>query len=102
MSPALPNFNTSGGIQQTMIPSDPGGSAPKKKAKPKKAKRTGASEAVVQLALELLAVSLFTLMAGASNEMGNLMIIFMVGFWLIYLIQNAKVIAGLERMLEAA
>ncbi len=64
--------------------------------------RPSNSEAILQLALELLAVSLFTLMAGTSDEMGKLMILFMVGFWLIYLIQNSKVIAGLERMLEAA
>lgn len=104
MSPALPNFDTSGGVVRTQIPIDPGGSAPKKKksAPKKKSKRTGSSEAIVQLALELLAVSLFTLMAGASKEMGSLMVLFMIGFWLIYLIQNAKVIAGLERMLESA
>lgn len=101
MSPALPNFGN--GITQTNIPADPGGSAPKKKTpKKKSSKRTGASEVIVQLALELLAVALFTLMAGTSKEMGDVMILLMVGFWLIYMIQNAKVIARLERMLEAA
>lgn len=101
MSPALPpNFSV--GPTPVMIPSDPGGSAPPKKKKKKSTKRTGTSEAIVQLALELLAVSIFTLMAGASNDVGNVMVLLMVGFWLIYMIQNAKVIAGLERMLEAA
>lgn len=68
----------------------------------KPAKRAANSEALVQLAFELLAVGLFTLMAGASNEMGTLVIIFMIGLWLIYLIQNATVIAALERAMESA
>jgi len=78
-------------------PSGPG-VAPTKKAK----KRPADSEALVQLALELLAVSLFTLIAGASNEMGTLVVLFMVGMWLIYLIENSKTIAGLEKAMEAA
>jgi hypothetical protein len=76
----------------------PAGAVPAKKAK----KRAADSEALVQLALELLAVSLFTLIAGASNEMGTLVVLFMVGMWLIYLIENSKTIAGLERAMEAA
>lgn len=76
-----------------------GGSAKKKK---KGSGRAADSEAFVQLALELLAVSLFTLIAGASNEVGTLVVIFMVGMWMIYLIQNSKVIAGLEKAMEAA
>ncbi len=65
-------------------------------------KRANDSEALVQLALELLAVALFTLMAGAGDEMGTLVVLFMVGMWMIYLIQNSKVIAGLEKAMEAA
>lgn len=67
-----------------------------------KKKRAADSEVIVQLALELLAVSLFTLLAGASNEVGTLVVLFMVGMWMIYLIQNSKVIAGLEKAMEAA
>ncbi len=85
-----------------MIPSDPGGAVPNKKKKSKGPKRPPASEAIVQLALELLAVALFTLMAGASPEMGTLMVVFMVGLALIYLIQYSGAIAGLEKALEAA
>lgn len=84
------------------VPSPTAQTRKKKKSGSKGADRPTGSEAILQLSLELLAVSLFTLMAGASDEMGRLMILFMVGFWLIYLIQNSKVIAGLERMLEAA
>lgn len=71
----------------------------KKKAAPD---RPVGSEALIQLGLELLAVSLFTLLAGASDEVGKLVVIFMVGMWMIYLIENSKVIAGLEKAMEAA
>lgn len=81
--------------------SDPGVGdvTPKKK---KKTKRAADSEALVQLALELFAVALFTLVAGASKEVGTLVVLFMVGMWLIYLIQNSKTIAALEKAMEAA
>lgn len=65
-------------------------------------KRAPDSQAIVTLALELLAVSLFTLLAGASDEVGTLVVLFMVGMWMIYLIENSKLIAGLEKALEAA
>jgi len=65
-------------------------------------KRANDSEALVQLALELLAVALFTLIAGASDEVGKLVVIFMTGLWMIYLIENSKLIAGLEKAMEAA
>lgn len=81
-----------------MIPGDQNTSpSPKKKSK-----RSADSEALVQLGLELLAVALFTLMAGASDEMGTLVVLFMVGMWLIYLIEKSNSIAALEKALEAA
>lgn len=67
-----------------------------------KKKKAADSEALIQLALELLAVSVFTLIAGASNEAGTLVVLFMVGMWMIYMIQNSKTIAGLEKALESA
>ena len=67
-----------------------------------KKKKAADSEALIQLALELLAVSVFTLLAGASNEAGTLVVLFMVGMWMIYMIQNSKTIAGLEKALESA
>lgn len=93
---------TPGGSIPDFVPSPTAQTRKKKKSGNSGTGRPSNSEAILQLALELLAVSLFTLMAGTSDEMGKLMILFMVGFWLIYLIQNSKVIAGLERMLEAA
>lgn len=64
--------------------------------------RNPQEEAILTLGLELLAVGLFTLIAGASDDVGTIVIIFMVGLWLIYLVTNSKVIAGLEAGLAAA
>ena len=65
-------------------------------------KRAADSDVIVTIALEFLAVGLFTLIAGASNEMGTVMVIFMVGMWMIYMITESGTIAKLEKALEAA
>lgn len=56
-------------------------------------KRPASSEAIMTLGLEILAVGIFTVMAGISHDMGTIVIIFMVGFWLIYMITDSAVIA---------
>lgn len=68
----------------------------------KKQKRPAASEAILTLALELLAVGLFTIIAGTSDDMGTLVVLFMLGLWVIYLVSNATVLSGLESALAAA
>lgn len=67
-----------------------------------KTTRTAASEAMLQVMLESLAVGVFTLIAGVSSDAGSIMLVFMSGFWLIYLITNASVISKLEKALEVA
>jgi hypothetical protein len=59
------------------------------------AKRPAASETILTLALEFLAVGLFTLLAGANDQSGEIMILFMVGLWLIYLVTDSAVVAGI-------
>lgn len=71
-------------------------------AKGKTSSRTAASEAMLQVMLESLAVGVFTLIAGVSSDAGSIMLVFMSGFWLIYLITNASVISKLEKALEVA
>lgn len=44
------------------------------------------------LAIELLAVGLFTLLAGVSQNVGRLMVIVMVALWLIYFVTTSSVI----------
>jgi hypothetical protein len=62
-------------------------------------KRPAASETILTLALEFLAVGLFTLLAGASDEAGEIMILFMVGLWLIYLVTDSAVVARISATL---
>jgi hypothetical protein len=55
---------------------------------------------IVTLSVELLAVGLFTLVAGISNDAGRLMVIFMVGLWLIYALTTSQVITHLGALLQ--
>jgi hypothetical protein len=61
--------------------------------------RPPASAAILMLALELLAVGLFTLLAGASPEAGTIMVIVMVTFWFIFAITDSAVIGHLGSVL---
>lgn len=64
--------------------------------------RNPSEAALLTLGLELLAVGLFTLLAGAGNDMGTVMVVFMVGLWILFLTTHSAVIAGLEMGLSAA
>jgi hypothetical protein len=55
---------------------------------------------IVTISVELLAVGLFTLVAGISNDAGRLMVIFMVGLWLIYALTTSQVITHLGALLQ--
>lgn len=65
-------------------------------------RRNAASEAILTVALEGLAVAVFTLLAGAGPQMGNIMMIFMVGFWLMYMVTNAGLLERLNIALKIA
>lgn len=58
--------------------------------------RSPDSNAILAVALELIAVGTFTLIAGVNKDFGSLVIIFMVGLWLIFLIQESTLVARLE------
>jgi hypothetical protein len=60
----------------------------------------GPSEVILTVGIELLGVGLLTLLAGASDEAGNIVVIFMVGLWLIYMVSDPTVIAGMGRVLS--
>ncbi len=60
----------------------------------------GSSSSLLVLAVELLGVGLFTLLAGASDDVGHIVIIFMIGLWLIFMVTDSAVIAGLGRGLS--
>lgn len=55
------------------------------------------SDTLLMVGVEILGVGLLTLLAGASDEAGNIVVIFMIGLWLIWMISDSSVIAGLGR-----
>lgn len=63
------------------------------------AQRSSASTAILAVSLELLAVGVFTLIAGASDDVATIVLLFMTGMWIIFLITQSSVIAGLENAL---
>lgn len=65
---------------------------------PKKA-RPDASSALLTLMLEFVAVGVFAVLAGASDDAGTLVVLMMVGFWLIYMVTESSVIAGIGNAL---
>lgn len=57
--------------------------------------RPANSESITVIALELFGVWLFTLLAGASDDAGKIMVLFMVGLWLIFLVKNQSAVSNL-------
>lgn len=51
------------------------------------------TDAILGVAVEGLAVGLFTLVAGASDDAGTIVIIFMVGLWVIWLVTNSGTVS---------
>ncbi len=59
------------------------------------ATRSAASTAIVQLSLEGISVGILVLLAGISDNMANVMLIIVVGFWLIALLMQTKLLTNL-------
>jgi hypothetical protein len=57
------------------------------------------SSAILILGVEFAAVALFTFIAGASDDAGTIMVVFMIGLWLIYMVNDSKVIAGISNVI---
>jgi hypothetical protein len=64
------------------------------------AAKGSSSDAILIVGVELLGVGLLTLLAGASDDAGNIVVVFMLGLWLIYMVTNPGTIAGLGRGLD--
>lgn len=48
---------------------------------------------VLTVGIELLGVGLLTILAGASDEFGTVVVIFMVGLFMIWMISDSSVLA---------
>lgn len=62
--------------------------------------KTGRSSVVVTLGVEMLAVGMFALIADTNDQVGNIVILFMVGLWLIYAVTDSAVIASIGSALS--
>jgi hypothetical protein len=60
------------------------------------AQRPPASVAILVIVLELVAVGVFTLLAGSSKEAGTVVLLFMAGLWMIFLVTESGVISSLN------
>lgn len=57
-------------------------------------------QTILIVAVELLGVALLTLLAGSSNDAGNIVVLLMLGFWLIYLISDSRTVQKLGGVLN--
>jgi hypothetical protein len=53
-------------------------------------------DVALMVGVEMLGVGVFTLIAGASDDAGKIVVLFMVGLWVIFLVTNSKVIASID------
>jgi hypothetical protein len=60
----------------------------------------GPSEVILSVGVELLGVGLLAVLAGASDQAGNIVVLFMIGLWLIWMVSDPTVIAGLGNALS--
>jgi hypothetical protein len=57
------------------------------------------SDILLVVGVELLGVGLLTVLAGASDEAGNIVVIFMLGLWLVWMVSDPSIISGLGNAL---
>lgn len=60
------------------------------------AQRPIASTVIVTLLLEFLAVGIFALIAGTDDRVATIVLLFMFGIFLMYIMTNEKTVAGLS------
>lgn len=63
--------------------------------------RPASSNDLIVIALELFGVWMFTLLAGASNDAGTIMVILMTGLWLIFLIKHQSTVQNVGDIYSA-
>lgn len=64
---------------------------------PSGTKRTAATGSVIlALALEVVSVGLLSILAGASDEIGSFVILFMVALWILFLITHTGIQTSLN------
>lgn len=60
------------------------------------------SNTVLSTAVEVVGVGILALIAGANDDVGKLMVIFMVGLWAVFMVTNPNVISKIASFPQAA
>jgi hypothetical protein len=61
-----------------------------------------APDPLLTVSVEIVGVGLLALLAGASNDVGKLIVVFMAGLWAVFIVTNPAVIARIAAFPEAA
>jgi hypothetical protein len=80
-----------------VVPSNAGGGAG---ANPVPVK--SASNSILTVATEIVGVGLLALLAGSNEDVGKLVVVFMVGLWAVFMVTNPAVIAKIASFPEIA
>jgi hypothetical protein len=62
----------------------------------------GSSNAILDTAVEVVGVGLLAILAGANDDVGKLIVMFMVGLWCVFLVTNPSIVAKIASFPEAA
>lgn len=57
------------------------------------ASKPNASDTLLAVGVEGIAVALFTLLAGANDQIGSFVLMFMVGMWILFLVTNGNAVS---------
>jgi hypothetical protein len=66
------------------------------------AKQASSSGTVLAVAVEVVGVSVLAIVAGASDAAGKMIVLFMVGLWLVFMVTNPGIISTIASFPEAA
>jgi hypothetical protein len=81
------------------VPSSAGGGAG---ANPAPATTKSPSNSILTVATEIVGVGLLALLAGANEDVGKLIVVFMVGLWAVFMVTNPAVIAKIASFPQIA
>ncbi len=64
--------------------------------------QTSSTNAILKTSVEVVGVGLLALLAGANDDAGKLLVIFMVGLWAVYMVAHPDIIADIANFPAAA
>jgi Ca2+/Na+ antiporter len=51
------------------------------------------TDSILTISVEIIGVGLLALLAGADDDMGKLLVVFMAGLWAVFMITNPQIVA---------